>query len=344
MLGLVGRMGRAPLATLLLVVGCTLDISGLGNQCIVDSECEAGQSCIDGVCRDDVDSGTTMDAGPSDAGPAIDGPSVDAGPVEDAGGDAGADDAGPPPAHCSDTIRNMGETDIDCGGACPGCSLCEICLNAGDCANGSCRDGLCREELQMVTTDVSMTSRPAYVRDDGAILLAYYEPTAVHTGYRIDTAQIVASAGGSNAPPGWAPDPCTQSGHLPFAEFVPAGRAVTMECGPDSSAIQYRATSSTIFTDFSEGTRLYPASGDPGWGVIASLGSGSGRGSHAMCGQTETPLLGGIAYCDGSTPGRYDDHVVSYSISSTGVNYVGCGRTGCSGSTCETSIWVWLEP
>ena len=42
------------------------------------------------------------------------------------------------PARCDDRVRNGTETDVDCGGSCPDCALCQTCATSGDCAAGTC--------------------------------------------------------------------------------------------------------------------------------------------------------------------------------------------------------------
>jgi len=45
---------------------------------------------------------------------------------------------------CSDTRKNQDETDVDCGGSCPGCDADRACETAADCADRICgEDGLC---------------------------------------------------------------------------------------------------------------------------------------------------------------------------------------------------------
>jgi len=43
-------------------------------------------------------------------------------------------------ASCKDGVKNAGETDIDCGGACPKCDTAKKCKVAADCASGVCKD------------------------------------------------------------------------------------------------------------------------------------------------------------------------------------------------------------
>jgi hypothetical protein len=49
------------------------------------------------------------------------------------------------PARCDDTVRNGGETDVDCGGPamCARCALGRRCSSGSDCASGECFGGIC---------------------------------------------------------------------------------------------------------------------------------------------------------------------------------------------------------
>ncbi|MFT7579476.1 MAG: hypothetical protein ACI9MR_001140 [Myxococcota bacterium] len=47
------------------------------------------------------------------------------------------------PATCTDGGKNQDETDVDCGGSCPGCDDGQTCNVDGDCANELCLDGVC---------------------------------------------------------------------------------------------------------------------------------------------------------------------------------------------------------
>ncbi|NUQ71957.1 MAG: protein kinase [Polyangiaceae bacterium] len=48
------------------------------------------------------------------------------------------------PPSCSDRIRNNTETDVDCGGQCPPCSVQQACRAASDCRSFVCASGTCR--------------------------------------------------------------------------------------------------------------------------------------------------------------------------------------------------------
>src|SRR6187549_15304 len=53
-------------------------------------------------------------------------------------------DAGAAPAHCKNGLQDEGESDEDCGGACPQCSLTQHCNSSADCREGECSDGTCQ--------------------------------------------------------------------------------------------------------------------------------------------------------------------------------------------------------
>jgi hypothetical protein len=62
-----------------------------------------------------------------------------------AGAEAGAGAGGAAVPSCSDEIRNGSETDVDCGGSCPGCVSGDYCDDASDCLSGICSSLLCAE-------------------------------------------------------------------------------------------------------------------------------------------------------------------------------------------------------
>lgn len=44
---------------------------------------------------------------------------------------------------CKDNARNGDESDVDCGGSCPGCNAGQICTHGADCDSKSCMVGVC---------------------------------------------------------------------------------------------------------------------------------------------------------------------------------------------------------
>lgn len=121
--------------------------------------CDAATGIPDGpadACTDDL--GTTHDEGSiaPEAGGAVDSSEEAATDASDAAnadalvpdhaapaGDASSDgpDDGPPPSnapsHCDNNRKDFDETDVDCGGSCPGCWLAQHCLRALDCSPGA---------------------------------------------------------------------------------------------------------------------------------------------------------------------------------------------------------------
>ena len=57
----------------------------------------------------------------------------------------------PTPDHCTDGALNAGETAVDCGGSCHGCSVGEACNVNDDCALEWCFEGSCREPTNSPT-------------------------------------------------------------------------------------------------------------------------------------------------------------------------------------------------
>ena len=119
---------------------------------------------------------------------------------EDAGlsdADAGvhAHDAGPA---CGNGTKDTLESDVDCGGPCPGCATNAACGTARDCAQGVCLSGrcampasVCRAAFSGCTTFVDLT-------DAGAPAIRFpvggdrYSPDCV----RVRLGQTVTFSGG----------------------------------------------------------------------------------------------------------------------------------------------------
>ncbi|MDQ3032234.1 MAG: hypothetical protein M3Y87_07450 [Myxococcota bacterium] len=313
---------------------CSLDrVSIAGAECTASTSCEPGQQCIDGRCITVADAQVGMDA--SVDGGELDG-SLDA--ASDAPLDSGSDGG---PDHCRNATLDGDETDVDCGGACVPCASCARCGSALDCATGDCVEGRCAVVLSSIVTPAGATI-PAFVRD-GAVLLAHYRSGAYHRAYDPHQVQRTDTTGGSTPPAGWAPDPCRETGHLDFRAVDPAGREVRFECDED---LDQPATSvtGTLFESFEFGDHgTFGATGEPGWAMIASIGSGLGRSSHAACGAARSTVLGGVAYCGGAPATLYSNHLVSFAVGPAGSTYVGCGRTGCDGPICSTHVWIWAD-
>lgn len=300
--------------------------------CVSPDRCVAGR-CVAG------DGGLSLDA-PVDM---QDSGLVDA-PADSAAVDAPVDvavDVGVDAGSCADGVLSGDESDVDCGGACPSCGACQGCRSADDCAGAAaCRAGRCEAVLTPVLS--STREVDAFVRADGAVLLAHYAPGTFHSMYDPFVSQVTTAAGGEAAPPGFAPDPCFESGHLSFAEFVPAGRVVEFACGVAEEAAA-RVSSSELFRDFSPGDHGVPHSaGAPGWGHISAAGSGLGRARFGVCGTTLDPTVGGVGMCTGPRATDASTHVASFTSGPRG-SYVGCDGAMCAGTACP-HVWVWLLP
>lgn len=46
--------------------------------------------------------------------------------------------------HCADGVHNFSESDVDCGGSCPGCAAGMRCEQGFDCLSGVCVNGVCQ--------------------------------------------------------------------------------------------------------------------------------------------------------------------------------------------------------
>lgn len=125
---------------------------GEGQTCYANATCNAGLTCLSKICVNPdggVGSGGAAGghSGSNGAGGAAAGGHAGGGGAP-AGGSGGAPAGGASgaaggasgaagasyPSHCSNGAVDQQETDIDCGGACPGCGQYQTCATDQDCA------------------------------------------------------------------------------------------------------------------------------------------------------------------------------------------------------------------
>lgn len=75
---------------------------------------------------------------------------------------------------CTDLAVNGDETDMNCGGTCPGCELGQRCTDDDDCATKQCVEGICE----------SATCQDG-VLEDGCPLLIHNTPYALSPGHAL---------------------------------------------------------------------------------------------------------------------------------------------------------------
>jgi hypothetical protein len=70
----------------------------------------------------------------------VDQSTVDQSAIDQSTVDQSPDLTAPPDMadHCKDGKRDVDESDIDCGGSCPGCAPGQHCFASTDCASGVC--------------------------------------------------------------------------------------------------------------------------------------------------------------------------------------------------------------
>jgi hypothetical protein len=143
--------------------------SGCADPCVDDGLVQEGQSNCPGFTGDDATDGplpTTDDTADDTAGPPSCNNGIEDGDETDVdcGGSCDADCGGgqgcggnddcqsnqcgagmtcEDPPSCSDGIQSGDETDVDCGGSCPGCDDGEMCIEGADCLSDTCDNGLC---------------------------------------------------------------------------------------------------------------------------------------------------------------------------------------------------------
>lgn len=119
-----------------------------GIPCSEAQTCPPSQTCdVDGICRPSPLPSPAPDAGVSAPDAGASAPDANAGCQRDEqcpDGRLCSDGVCLAPS-CTDGARNGDETDLDCGGDCPGCALGGACETALDCASGACTDRVCTE-------------------------------------------------------------------------------------------------------------------------------------------------------------------------------------------------------
>ena len=118
----------------------------IGQKCKQGSDCASG-NCASGKCGEALCSNGKLDTGESDVDCGHECPDKCAlgkkcGANDDCAGSAFCDTlAGvcAKPA-CDDGVHNGPETDVDCGGTCPGCGDGKTCAKDGDCKAGGCAE------------------------------------------------------------------------------------------------------------------------------------------------------------------------------------------------------------
>jgi hypothetical protein len=144
--------------------------SGCSDPCVDDGLLQEGQADCPGISADDTDgpdpsSSTTNDTVDETAGGGCDNGIQDGDETDvDCGGscqdncgngqgcggneDCQSDQCGTDmtceePPSCTDGILDGDETDVDCGGSCPGCNDGEMCQEGPDCLSNVCDEGIC---------------------------------------------------------------------------------------------------------------------------------------------------------------------------------------------------------
>jgi hypothetical protein len=120
-----------------------------------DGELDRGEGCDDGDLDDDDE--CTAQCQPADCGDGIVWVGMEA--CDDGDADEVTCTAECQLPTCDDQARNGDETDVDCGGSCPGCAAGQMCGGDDDCA-GKCSDGTCLEfasckEIKMSVPNVA---------------------------------------------------------------------------------------------------------------------------------------------------------------------------------------------
>ena len=118
----------------------------VANTCSKNSDCVSG-NCIDGICCDSNCFGTCRSCAQATTtqpngtcAPVSDGQQSTSGCTTEG---KACSSIGCVATSCFDKVKSGDETDVDCGGACPGCVVANTCSKNSDCASSNCVDGIC---------------------------------------------------------------------------------------------------------------------------------------------------------------------------------------------------------
>lgn len=123
------------------------DGNGACTPCVTADHCDAGQTCVNAMCTgegcdDDLVGGneTDVDCGGAECPPCLDDATCNIGADCESGvcTSSGGRESHCQAPTCTDGVRNGNETDVDCGGTCPGCALGETCAEHTDCSLAYC--------------------------------------------------------------------------------------------------------------------------------------------------------------------------------------------------------------
>jgi hypothetical protein len=127
---------------------CAYDPAARGTSCADGGICDGAGACAAATCTDGFRDGneTDTDCGGADSCPrCTDGETCEV-DTDCVTGD-GCKTSPPGAATCIDSCEDGhldgSETDIDCGGSCPGCAGGEKCLQDTDCLSNLCNSGIC---------------------------------------------------------------------------------------------------------------------------------------------------------------------------------------------------------
>jgi cysteine-rich repeat protein len=124
-------------------------------KCVTNKDCTAGTDCASGVCTgnkcqaatcgDNVKNGTETDIDCGGSCPSKCGNGLKCGGAVDCG--SGVCSGTPLTCQvptCNDTVKNGGESDVDCGAVCTSkCVTGKVCGTGADCVTGVCTAGFC---------------------------------------------------------------------------------------------------------------------------------------------------------------------------------------------------------
>ena len=133
------------------------------------------------------------------------------------------------PDHCYNKDKDAGETDIDCGGECPGCEEGENCGLPSDCASNNCIVGKCKADSFAPNTTITVAYDPANGTSK-YLFVSIKDKTSISQQTESDIVPAPANLADSTAksfPEGYATYICISASCAPTAQVTKTPITIT---------------------------------------------------------------------------------------------------------------------
>ena len=301
--------------------------------CERDADCQSGtcdvgrtNTCIDApaACTDGQKNGaeTDVDCGGPDCPACADGKAcADNDDCQSGYCDlANTGTCGVPAPACDDGTKNGDESDVDCGGACPGCMVGQACGKDADCASGNCDVGASNVCLAAASCNDGMQNQDETGVDCGGMTCSPC-PDGEGCQQASDCQSGNCDVGGSDACVPAGQPTCTDGVQNQDETDVDCGGAT---CGPcaEGQACQRHADCSTGACDLLQTQTCVPL--DPRYQVNEDFETGdfsrfpyqfaSTQGNDWVI-ETDPANCHMGRYCARTNPAHAENEVSSFSVS-----------------------------